>query len=197
VARKTRESIILCEAAGFDVIFVETVGVGQSETQVHSMVDCFLLLMLSGAGDVVQGLKRGIMEISDLLAITKSDGSNTNKATSAKIQYQSALRLFPPHESGWRPVALTCSALEKTGLTEVWKNILDYIALSKSNGYFERNRNKQSQHWMYESIYEFLRDDFYNHPQVKENLPLIEQEVLQKKVSAYNAAKKMLALWKA
>ena len=194
VARKTRESIILCEAAGFNVIFVETVGVGQSETQVHSMVDCFLLLMLSGAGDELQGIKRGIMEMSDILAITKADGENTDKATAARIQYQSALNLFPPHESGWKPTSLTCSAVSKTGLTEVWKNVLDYAALTKSSGYFDRKRREQTKYWMYEAIHEALRDRFYNNPQVQAALPELEREVLEGKISSFAAARELLLI---
>ncbi|MDR3366436.1 MAG: methylmalonyl Co-A mutase-associated GTPase MeaB [Prevotellaceae bacterium] len=194
VARKTRESILLCEAAGFDVIFVETVGVGQSETQVHSMVDCFLLLMLSGAGDELQGIKRGIMEMSDILAITKADGANADKATAARIQYQSALNLFPPHESGWKPTSLTCSAVDKTGLTEVWKNVLDYAALTKSNGYFDQKRREQTKYWMYEAIHEALRDRFYNNPQVKIALPKLEREVLEGKISSFAAARELLQI---
>jgi len=194
VARKTRESIILCEAAGFNVIFVETVGVGQSETQVHSMVDCFLLLMLSGAGDELQGIKRGIMEMSDLLAITKADGENAQKATAAKVQYQSALNLFPLPESGWKPVSLTCSALDKTGLTEVWKNVLDYVNVTKGNGFFERKRNEQSSHWMYETINETLRERFYNNPEVARLLPDFERDVLSGKISSFAAARQLLGM---
>jgi LAO/AO transport system kinase len=194
VARKTRESIILCEAAGYNVVFVETVGVGQSETQVHSMVDCFLLLMLSGAGDELQGIKRGIMEMSDILAITKADGENITKAQAARIQYQSALNLFPPHESGWKPSSLTCSALDKTGLTEVWKNVLDYIALTRANGYFERKRSEQTKYWMYEAIHEALRDRFYHHPNVEQRLPEFEQSVLRGQLSSFAAARELLQI---
>lgn len=121
VARKTRETIVLCEAAGFDVIFIETVGVGQSETAVHSMVDMFMLLQISGAGDELQGIKRGIMEMADIMVITKADGENIHKAELAKTQFQGALRLFPLPESGWRPKVYTCSAVAGTGLEEVWK----------------------------------------------------------------------------
>ncbi|MDR0413901.1 MAG: methylmalonyl Co-A mutase-associated GTPase MeaB [Prevotellaceae bacterium] len=194
VARKTRESILLCEAAGFNVIFVETVGVGQSETQVHSMVDCFLLLMLSGAGDELQGIKRGIMEMSDILAITKADGENTDKATAARIQYQSALNLFPPHESGWRPTSLTCSAVNKSGLTEIWKNVLDYVTLTRGSGYFERRRCEQTKYWMYEAISEALRDRFYRNPQVEKMLPELEQRVLSGQITSFAAARELLQL---
>jgi LAO/AO transport system kinase len=194
VARKTRETIVLCEAAGFNVIFVETVGVGQSETQVHSMVDCFLLLMLSGAGDELQGIKRGIMEMSDIIAITKADGANVDKATAARIQYQSALNLFPPHDSGWKPTSLTCSAVDKSGLTEVWKNVLDYLTLTKGNGHFERKRSEQTKYWMYEAIHEALRDNFYHHPRVEDALPDFERRVLAGSLSSFAAARELLEL---
>ena len=140
VARKTRETIILCEAAGFDTIFIETVGVGQSETAVHSMVDFFLLLMLAGAGDELQGIKRGIMEMADMIAITKSDGDNIRKAQVAKVEYESALHLFPPSESGWIPRVATCSAKEKTGIVELWNSINEYVTFAESNGYFKSRR---------------------------------------------------------
>ena len=151
VARKTRESIILCEAAGFDVVFIETVGVGQSETAVHSMSDFFLLLMLSGAGDDLQGIKRGIMEMSDLIAITKADGTNVDKANLAKALYANALHLFPPTESGWVPTALTSSAVTKEGLEEILQKIYEYFDLVKENGYYLHKRREQARYWMYES----------------------------------------------
>jgi len=154
VARKTRETIILCEAAGFDTIFIETVGVGQSETAVHSMVDFFLLLMLAGAGDELQGIKRGIMEMADAIAINKADGNNIEKAGLAKIQYQNALHLFPPTPSGWDPKVLTCSAHEKTGIEELWAIISGYLAMTKENNYFQHRRNEQAKYWMYETINE-------------------------------------------
>jgi LAO/AO transport system kinase len=196
VARKTRESIVLCEAAGFDVIFIETVGVGQSETQVYSMVDCFLLLMLAGAGDELQGIKRGIMELADIIAITKSDGDNVNKATAAKVQYQSSLNLFPPHESGWKPVSLTCSSTEKTGIPEVWKNVRDFVAHTRGNGYFDRHRSEQTIHNMHETIKEVFFKDFYLNPQVQQMQAQIEAEVLQNKVSAYAAAQRLYEVWR-
>ncbi|GHT14823.1 ATPase/protein kinase [Bacteroidia bacterium] len=195
VARKTRESIVLCEAAGFNVIFIETVGVGQSETQAHAMVDCFLLLMLAGAGDELQGIKRGIMELADILAITKSDGANKDKAIAAKIQYQSALQLFPPHASGWKPVSLACSSTEKIGLTEIWKNVLDYIALTRANGYFASHRNEQAKCSMHEFIHQMLHNRFYLNPTIEQALPAIEEDILQKKISAYAGAKKIFELW--
>ena len=144
VARKTRETIILCEAAGFDTILVETVGVGQSETAVHSMVDFFLLLMLAGAGDELQGIKRGIMEMADLIAITKADGANKLIAENARVSFQNALHLFPKKSSGWEPQVHTCSALTNTGIKELWEIILEYFEFTKKSGYFETSeKNRQ------------------------------------------------------
>jgi len=196
VARKTRESLILCEAAGFDVIFIETVGVGQSETAVHSMVDFFLLLLISGGGDELQGIKRGIMEMADLLAITKSDGENKIKANQSRIQYQSAMHLLPQFESGWTPRAVTCSAYEKTGLTEIWDTINEYMTFAKANGYFDSNRLKQSKYWMYETINTYLRDSFYQNSQIQEKLIEFENAVLSNKLSSFAAAKQLFDLYK-
>jgi LAO/AO transport system ATPase len=195
VARKTRETIILCEAAGFDVIFIETVGVGQSETAVHSMVDFFLLLMLAGAGDELQGIKRGIMEMADLIAITKADGVNATKAKSAKIEYQSALTLFPATESGWNPKVETCSSLDNTGIMNVWENIENYVALTQENGYFHRRRKDQARYWMLEAINSRLMRNFYNSNEVKANLEQLEQQVLEDKISSFAAASKLLSIY--
>lgn len=192
VARKTREAVILCEAAGFDVIFIETVGVGQSEIAVHSMTDFFLLLMLSGAGDGLQGIKRGIMEMSDLLVINKADGSNIEKATKARILYQSALHLFPPSPSGWTPAALTASAIEETGLEEILDAIFRYMDLTKSNGYFFRKRKEQAVYWMKESIDESLLSRFYNNPNVTEALTIIEKQVAAGETDPFEAAGRIL-----
>jgi LAO/AO transport system kinase len=192
VARKTRETIMLCEAAGFDTIFIETVGVGQSETAVHSMTDFFLLLMISGAGDELQGIKRGIMEMSDLLIINKADGNNIEKALMAQAQYQSALRLFPLSESAWEPKVMTTSSIEKTGLDKIEEQIDAYIKLTKENGYFEHRRHEQSQYWMYESINEALKDDFYHDKSVEEQLSYYERQVLEGKKSSFAAAKELL-----
>ncbi|HBG24196.1 MAG: ATPase/protein kinase [Bacteroidetes bacterium GWF2_41_61] len=194
VARKTRESIILCEAAGFDVIFIETVGVGQSETAVHSMSDFFLLLMLAGAGDELQGIKRGIMEMSDLIAITKSDGSNVNKATLAKALYSNALHLFPPAQSGWIPTAVTTSAVTKEGLEDVLKIILDYFAFTKDNGYYLHNRREQSRFWMYEAIQEELKNRFFENAVIKKHLKEYEDKVLKGEISSFAAASELIKL---
>jgi len=192
VARKTREAIILCEASGYDIIFVETVGVGQSETAVHSMVDFFLLLMLAGAGDELQGIKRGIMEMADAIVINKADGDNIKKAQHAKQQYKNALHLFPPTESGWTPRVLTCSSIKKAGIGETWTNITDYQKLTIENGYFQSRRDRQSIQLMYRSINSSLKDTFYHDDRMKKMLKEIENEVLEKKISSFVAAQSLL-----
>ena len=192
VARKTRETIYLCEAAGFDVIFIETVGVGQSEIAVHSMVDFFLLLMLSGAGDELQGIKRGIMEMADVIAITKADGSNVDKALRAKSEYQSALHLFPSTDSGWNPKVQTCSAHSNIGIAELWNTIDEYISLTKKNGFFVSNRIRQSSYWMHQTIQEGIKNHFYENEIIKDKIKLIENEVLTGKISSFEAAQTLL-----
>lgn len=192
VARKTRETIILCEAAGFDTIFIETVGVGQSEVAVHSMVDFFLLLMLAGAGDELQGIKRGIMEMADLVAITKADGSNVEKAMLARAEYQNALHLFPPSESGWIVQAVTCSAMEKTGIVEVWDLVKEYVDVAKSNGYFQHRRSRQARYWMYESINESLKNHFYRDRDILADIQTMENEVTDNRISSFVAAQHLL-----
>lgn len=192
VARKTRESIILCEAAGFDTIFVETVGVGQSETAVHSMVDFFLLLQLAGTGDELQGIKRGIMEMADGIAINKCDGSNIEKAMLAKAQFKNALHLFPLAESGWSPEVIPCSAIENNGIDEIWSMVERFVEFTKRNGFFEYHRNQQSKYWMYETIDEQLRSRFYRNPSIQELVGQLEQQVLSNEVSSFIAAKKLL-----
>jgi len=192
VARKTRESIVLCEAAGFNTIFVETVGVGQSEIAVHSMVDFFLLIQIAGAGDELQGIKRGIMEMADGIAINKCDGSNVDKAGVARSQYQNALHLFPPHESGWSPEVITCSSIDKNGIPEIWDMVERYIGLVKSNNFFEFKRNEQSKYWMYESINEKLKAHFYQNADIQNQLIDSEKKVLSNELSSFVAAKKLL-----
>lgn len=192
VARKTRESIILCEAAGFDTIFVETVGVGQSETSVHSMVDYFLLIQLAGAGDELQGIKRGIMEMADGIAINKCDGSNIDKAKVAKTQYQNALHLFPAPESGWVPEAITCSSVELNGISDVWNMVERYVEFVKSNDYFNVKRVSQSKYWMYETINEHLKSHFYQNTEIQKLLIENENKVLSDELSSFVAAKNLL-----
>ncbi len=195
VARKTRETVLLCEAAGYDVVFIETVGVGQSETAVHSMSDFFLLLMLSGAGDDLQGIKRGIMEMSDLIAITKADGTNIEKASMAKALYANALHLFPPTESTWVPTALTSSAVTKEGLPEILQKIEEYFELVKGNGYYEHKRRQQAEYWMYESINEALKNNFYENSIIEAKLPEYKEAVLQGKMDSFMAAGDLMKLY--
>jgi LAO/AO transport system kinase len=196
VARKTRESILLCEAAGYDVIIVETVGVGQSETAVHSMVDFFLLLMLAGAGDELQGIKRGIMEMADTLCITKADGDNINKSKSAVGDYKRAIHLFPAKTNNWIPKVLTCSAYENTGIEEIWESIHSFVNHCVTNNTFEENRKKQAQFWLHESIQEQLGIYFYQRPEVKKLVSQLEKEVLEGTLSPFVAANQLIDLFK-
>ena len=192
VARKTRETIVLCEAAGFDKIFVETVGVGQSETAVHSMVDFFLLIQLAGTGDELQGIKRGIMEMADGIVINKADGDNLERAKLAAAQFRNALHLFPAPESGWTPQVLTYSGFYNLGVQEVWDMVYKYIDFVKDNGYFEYRRNEQSKYWMYETINEQLRDSFYHNPTIEAMLADKESQVLKGNLTSFVAAKNLL-----
>ena len=196
VARKTRETIVLCEAAGYDVIFIETVGVGQSETAMHSMVDFFLLIQLAGTGDELQGIKRGIMEMADGITINKCDGNNIEKAQLAKRQFQNALHLFPMPESGWAPQVTTCSAFEHINIPEVWKMVTDYVAFTNKNGYFDYRRNQQSKYWMYETIDEYLRTNFYNNPTIETLLKQYESMVNNNEITSFAAAHKLLDTYK-
>ncbi len=195
VARKTRESIILCEAAGFDKIFVETVGVGQSETACHSMVDFFLLIQLAGTGDELQGIKRGIMEISDGIAINKCDGSNVEKCRAAAVNLRNALHFFPMPASGWTPKVLCYSGFYGTGIKEIWDMVYQYIDFVKANGYFSHRRNEQSKYWMYESINEHLRDNFYTNGQIRLRLREAEQTVLAGEKTSFAAAADLLSFY--
>ena len=192
VARKTPETIVHCEAAGFDKILVETVGVGQSETAVHSMVDFFLLIQLAGTGDELQGIKRGIMEMADGIIINKADGDNLERARLAATQFRNALHLFPAPESGWTPQVLTYSGFYNLGVKEVWDMVYKYIDFVKDNGYFEYRRNEQSKYWMYETINEQLRDSFYHNPQIEAMLTGKENQVLQGNLTSFVAAKNLL-----
>ncbi|MFD2565338.1 methylmalonyl Co-A mutase-associated GTPase MeaB [Aquimarina rubra] len=194
VAQKTRESIILCEAAGYDVIIIETVGVGQSETAVHGMVDFFLLLKLAGAGDELQGIKRGIIEMADAIVINKADGDNLKRAREAKNQFRKALHLYPLAESSWSPEVLMCSALKNDGIEEVWKLILQYIEVTAMNSYFEENRIRQNKFWLLQTIEEELKNSFYNHPKIKEALSEQIKAVQQHKITPFAAAKYLLRL---
>lgn len=192
VARKTRETIVLCEAAGYDNIFVETVGVGQSETAVHSMVDFFLLIQLTGTGDELQGIKRGIMEMADGIVINKADGDNIKRAQLAQAQFRSALHLFPPTASGWSPEVLTYSGYFELGIPEVWDMVDRYFEFVTANGYFERKRQQQARYWMLETIDEQLRNHFYNNPDIAALLAEKEQLVLSNRLSSFIAARDVL-----
>lgn len=192
VARKTRETIVLCEAAGYNNIFVETVGVGQSETAVHSMVDFFLLIQLAGTGDELQGIKRGIMEMADGIVINKADGDNIDRAMLAKAQFQSALHLFPPTTSGWMPEVLTYSGYYELGIKEVWEMIDRYFAYVKGNGFFEQRRMAQEKYWMYETIDEQLKANFYRDEEIEAMLKLKENNVLDCRQSSFVAAREVL-----
>lgn len=195
VARKTRETIVLCEAAGYDTIFVETVGVGQSETAVHSMVDFFLLIQLAGTGDELQGIKRGIMEMADGIVINKADGENIERAKLAASHFRNALHLFPPADSGWAPQVLTYSGYYQTGIEEIWLMIENYLAFTKANGYFERKRLQQSAYWLTESIQSMLQQSFYNHPAIQQQLPLFKKQVLNNEATPFVAAKTLMDLF--
>jgi LAO/AO transport system kinase len=196
VARKTREAIILCEACGFDTIIIETVGVGQSETAVHSMVDFFLLLKISGAGDELQGIKRGIMEMADAVIINKADGDNIQKAKMAKVEFNRALHLFPMKNSGWSPKVTTCSAITTDGIAEVYDLITEYITLTTTSGYFNQKREEQNQYWMLETINEQLKSSFYNHPEIIKQLELVKQQVFNHEISPFSGAQFLLDVFK-
>ncbi|MCH5215672.1 MAG: methylmalonyl Co-A mutase-associated GTPase MeaB [Muribaculaceae bacterium] len=195
VARKTRETIVLCEAAGFDNIFVETVGVGQSETAVHSMVDFFLLIQLAGTGDELQGIKRGIMEMADGIVINKADGDNINRAQLAMAQFRNALHLFPLPPSGWTPEVLCYSGYYELGIPEVWDMIDRYFDFVHKNGYFNLRRQQQEKYWMYESIDETLKANFYNNSLIADMLKVKQQLILDSKQSSFMAAKDVLDVY--
>ena len=194
VARATREALLLCEAAGHDVIFVETVGVGQSETAVHGMVDFFLLLLLAGAGDELQGLKRGIMEMADAVCITKADHGNEQAARRAKVDYQSALHLFPPAPSGQAVPVLLTSAVAGTGLAEVWAGVEAYAAATRPSGYFQRRRQQQQLQWLDQSIAQALESRFYADAAVRERLPAVRAAVAAGQLTPFAAAEELLGL---
>lgn len=192
VARKTREAMILCEVAGFDIILIETVGVGQSETAVHSMVDFFLLLQIAGAGDELQGIKRGIMEMADGIVINKADGDNVERANLAAAQFRNALHLFPPTPSKWVPEVVTYSGYFELNIDKVWDMIDRYFEYVKETGYFERKRNEQAKYWMFETINEELRHNFYRQPEIRALLEQKELRVLNNEQSSFTAAHDVL-----
>ncbi len=192
VARKTREIVILCEAAGFDTIIIETVGVGQSETVAHSMVDFFLVLMISGAGDELQGIKRGIMEMADTISITKADGNNIKRAEMARAEFQNALHLFPKSPSGWTPKVLTCSSLEERGIIDIWETIREYVSYTKSNGFFWERRREQAITRMHETILDNIKNSFYSDPEISAMIPGLEKQLREGAMTSYKAASILL-----
>ena len=196
VANKTGETVLLCEAAGYDIILIETVGVGQSETAVHGMTDFFLLLMLAGAGDELQGIKKGIMEMADMVVINKADGDNVKMSEIAKLQYQNALHVFPKSESEWTPVVSTASAIKDMGISEVWSQIEKYNELVLNNGYFKKNRNQQQIEWMYRNVNDELKRMLYDSPKIKELLKLSEQRILSSELSPIKASQEIIELFK-
>jgi len=196
VANKTGETMLLCEAAGYNVVLIETVGVGQSETAVHGMTDFFLLLMLAGAGDELQGIKKGIMEMADMVVINKADGDNITMSKIAKSQYQNALHIFPQSESGWSPVVSTASAIKNIGISNVWDEIEKFKKLVDENGYFEKNRNHQQIQWMYNNINEELKNLFYGSEAIVSKLKGLEKAIVSAKISPVKAAQNILEEFK-
>lgn len=196
VARKTREAIILCEAAGFDTIIVETVGVGQSETAVHGMVDFFLLVMLAGAGDELQGIKRGIIEMADAIVINKADGANVQKARRAQSEFTNALHLYPPNLSGWIPRVMTCSSIYQTGIEEIWELVLSYRDRFTKDGFLKRKRMEQTRYWMYESIREGIFEQVFRDPSMKSMLEHYEKEISEGSLTSHAAARAILKKFK-
>ena len=196
VARKTRESIILCEAAGFEVILIETVGVGQGEIAVHSMVDFFLLLKIAGAGDALQGIKRGIIEMADAIVINKADGENLRLSELAKTTFENALHLYPEKENQWTPKVLLASAITGFGIASVYETVTAFIRLVKKNHFFEKNRREQEEFWLHDTIASRLKHDFYAHPEVQKELTRYLKLLSEKSTTPYEAASKLLEIFR-
>ncbi len=194
VARKTRETMLVCEAAGFDVIIVETVGVGQSETTVASMVDFFLVLQISGAGDELQGIKKGVLEVADAIVVNKADGDNVNRAKLAKKQYETALHLVNPSSPNWMPPVMTCSAVERTGLQEVWDTIINHKKIMTNTGELQQKRREQAMSWMWFLVNEGLEIWFYQHPEVQNQLPELRKKVEDGRIAPTRAADELIAI---
>ncbi len=192
VANKTRESIVLCEAAGFNIVLIETVGVGQSEIAVHQMVDFFLLLQLPGAGDELQGIKRGIVEMADAIAINKADGDIQPLAKRAKTEYSRALHLYPPKENGWVPKVFLCSAQENTGIREIWEMIEKYVGETKKNGHFESKRKEQNRYWFLQAVEDGLKRNFHENQTIQDQMDKLLQDVMENRISPLNAAEILL-----
>jgi len=194
VARKTRETMIVCEAAGFDVMIVETVGVGQSETTVASMVDFFLVLMIAGAGDELQGIKKGVLELADAVAVNKADGDNVKKAEFARKQYETALHFLAPSSLNWTPPVLTCSALEMIDIGLIWEMVLDHRKKFMTTGELEANRRKQAVDWMWSLVKEGLKEQFYKNAEIKKMLPGILKDVANGTTESTVAANRLFFL---
>lgn len=195
VTRKSRETILVCEAAGYDVILIETVGVGQSEITVRSMVDFFLLMMIAGAGDELQGIKKGVIELADALLVNKADGDNEKKAEMAKREYSNALHYLQPATKGWNTKAYTCSSITGKGIPELWEIIKEFEANTKNSGAFDERRKEQSLQWIFSMIEESLKNDFYNDEKVKEELPIIKEEIINGSLVPTSAAEKLLKIF--
>tara|TARA_A200000113_G_scaffold112631_1_gene101093 strand:- start:4115 stop:5107 length:993 start_codon:yes stop_codon:yes gene_type:complete len=192
IAKNTRESIFLCEAAGFNIIFIETVGVGQNEISVFEMVDFFLLLKIAGSGDELQGIKRGIIEMSDLIIINKTDGDNTNNSIIAKNEFQMALKLFSKKESGWIPEVMNCSSIENKGIIEIWDKITSYFKLTKDNNFFYKNRVKQNKYWLKKIINQSIIDNFYQNERVRREYKNQVKKIEENKVDVFEAYQKII-----
>ncbi len=195
VARKSRETMIVCEAAGFDVIIVETIGVGQSEITVRSMVDLFLLVQIAGAGDELQGIKKGVMELSDLIVVNKADGDNKQRAEAARGDYEQILHYLQPSTEGWQTPALACSATTGHGIDELWDTIERFRKTTSASGVFMRRRHRQNIDWVHTMVIEHLKRDFYNHPAVRAHIPLMEEMVVSGAMSPAHAAQQLLGLF--
>ena len=196
VARKTRETIVLVEAAGYDTVIIETVGVGQSEIAAHSMTDVFLLLLLPGAGDELQGIKRGIVEMADILAVNKADGDRMKLANQARAHYLNATHLLPSGPSGWTPKVLACSAEQGTGIAEIWQTIQEFKTHVLANGFFHENRRQQAGYWLQEALLAGLQAMFAGNPAVQEKMAALEPEVLAGRMSPFAAAEQVLAAFR-
>ncbi|MEM5015581.1 methylmalonyl Co-A mutase-associated GTPase MeaB [Metabacillus indicus] len=193
VTRKTRESIIVCEAAGYDVILVETVGVGQGEFAIRGMVDFFLLLVLTGAGDELQTMKKGIMELPDLVVVNKADGDNVKNAERARHEYNQILHFLTPYTRGWETKAVTASAIQEKGIEEIWDTVTAFLDITMKSGVFEKRRQLQQKEWLYEMIQEQLKHHFFQHPSIKGTMPVLEQEVISGKRPVSGSVKELIA----
>jgi len=195
VTRKSRETILLCEAAGYDVLLIETVGVGQSEVTVRSMVDFFMLLMITGAGDELQGMKKGVIELADAIVVNKADGDNKQRALMAKVDYDRILHYLRPATEGWMTKGHTCSAVTGDGIIDIWRAVEKFHEVMMSSGVFERRRRTQMLSWVHAMVQEYLQAKFLNHPHVITKMPHIEEEVMNGHISATLAVKELIGIF--